>query len=177
MQSLDNEYRVRGFVSPSSTPPGTGMMNSRAVSSSSSVSSDSSNPSSAMLLNFYKGSVEDPASILYRNNICKSFEDDLFFCPRSLLSPQEQKKCQEIDSLFTYQQHASSPLLPATLHELSNVPMSPTSSPTAFNTNPMMNFNNMTNKRTASTVHRPMSPRSAKFNPYKSQSFNPSDIH
>lgn len=116
MQSNTDYYNV--YVSPSSTPPGS----TRSIQESTSPQTD---------------------SILHRNNICKSFEDDLFFCPRVLLSAQEQARCQEIDSLFTQ----------ATMSSLHEVVTSPT-------------INNNTAFVRASTP--------GKFNPYKSQSFNPS---
>ncbi|SCU91859.1 LADA_0F12574g1_1 [Lachancea dasiensis] len=39
-------------------------------------------------------------SLKKKNNICKSFEDDLFFCPRGLLSSQELSTCQKMDLFF-----------------------------------------------------------------------------
>ncbi|SCU93169.1 LANO_0E03180g1_1 [Lachancea nothofagi CBS 11611] len=39
-------------------------------------------------------------SLKVKNNICKSFEDDVFFCPRMLLSSQEQSKCQKMDQFL-----------------------------------------------------------------------------
>ncbi|CUS23142.1 LAQU0S08e03048g1_1 [Lachancea quebecensis] len=39
-------------------------------------------------------------SLKTKNNICKSFEDDLFFCPRGLLSSQELSTCQQMDLLL-----------------------------------------------------------------------------
>ncbi|KAL3228584.1 Uncharacterized protein RNJ44_02529 [Nakaseomyces bracarensis] len=104
------------YVSPSSTPPGSGTRSIQEVS-------------------------PEVGSILHKNHICKSFEDDLFFCPRVLLSAQEQARCQEIDSLFTQ-------ALPLEM------------------ASPSMNYNETAYLR-ASTP--------GKFNPYKSQSFNPSE--
>lgn len=49
------------------------------------------------------GSSPDFDALKYRNDICKSFEDDLFYCPRSLLSAQEQLTCERVD-LFMAEQ-------------------------------------------------------------------------
>lgn len=49
------------------------------------------------------GSSLDFDALKYKNDICKSFEDDLFYCPRSLLSAQEQLTCERVD-LFMAEQ-------------------------------------------------------------------------
>lgn len=90
----------------------------------------------------------DHSSIIYKNNICKSFKDDLFFCPRSLLSVEEQQACEKMDRLTAeqmslHQQNAHTGSNPGSL---SSSP--PTSASSIFNSRP-------------------------KFNPYTSQSFNP----
>ncbi|SCU83346.1 LAMI_0C02872g1_1 [Lachancea mirantina] len=46
---------------------------------------------------------ESDMSLKLKNNICKSFEDDLFFCPRTLLSSQELSTCQQMDLLMLKQ--------------------------------------------------------------------------
>lgn len=43
------------------------------------------------------GSSSDFDTLKYKNDISKSFEDDLFYCPRSLLSAQEQLTCEKVD--------------------------------------------------------------------------------
>ncbi|QLQ79748.1 hypothetical protein HG537_0C03970 [Torulaspora globosa] len=43
------------------------------------------------------GSSLDFDTLKYKNDISKSFEDDLFYCPRSLLSEQEQLNCEKVD--------------------------------------------------------------------------------
>lgn len=60
-------------------------------------------------------------TLKYKNDISKSFEDDLFYCPRSLLSAQEQLNCEKVDlymakqlgdyqlSLQQHPLHSSSP--------------------------------------------------------------------
>lgn len=60
------------------------------------------------------GSSLDIDTLKYKNDICKSFEDDLFYCPRSLLSAQEQLTCERVDLFmseqlreFQQQQHSS----------------------------------------------------------------------
>nr|CAI6676109.1 BPK_HP1_G0043050.mRNA.1.CDS.1 [Saccharomyces cerevisiae] len=42
-------------------------------------------------------------TIMYKNNISKTFEDDIFYCPRSLLTPEEQVVYQEIDKYYMEQ--------------------------------------------------------------------------
>ncbi|CAI4049976.1 hypothetical protein SUVZ_13G3130 [Saccharomyces uvarum] len=42
-------------------------------------------------------------TIMYKNNISKTFEDDIFYCPRSLLTPEEQAVYQEIDKYYMEQ--------------------------------------------------------------------------
>ena len=42
-------------------------------------------------------------TIMYKNNISKTFEDDIFYCPRSLLTPEEQVVYQEIDKYYIEQ--------------------------------------------------------------------------
>lgn len=42
-------------------------------------------------------------SLKLKNNISKCFEDDLFFCPRGLLTSQELSTCQQMD-LFMLEQ-------------------------------------------------------------------------
>lgn len=49
------------------------------------------------MVNGFEGS---EMSLKVKNNICKSFEDDLFFCPRGLLSSQELSTCQQMDLLL-----------------------------------------------------------------------------
>ncbi|KAF4002134.1 hypothetical protein FOB22_005836 [Saccharomyces cerevisiae] len=90
----------------------------------------------------------DHSSIIYKNNICKSFKDDLFFCPRSLLSLEEQQACEKMDRLTAeqmslYHQNTQSSSNPGSM---SSSP--PNSASSIFNSRP-------------------------KFNPYTSQSFNP----
>ncbi|CEP62495.1 uncharacterized protein LALA0_S05e06920g [Lachancea lanzarotensis] len=46
-------------------------------------------------------------SLKKKNNICKSFEDDLFFCPRGLLSTQEQSTRQQMDLILLDQMRES----------------------------------------------------------------------
>lgn len=43
------------------------------------------------------------STIMYKNNISKTFEDDIFYCPRSLLTPEEQVVYQEIDKYYMEQ--------------------------------------------------------------------------
>lgn len=45
-----------------------------------------------------------PHESLISKNMSKSFEDDLFFCPRSLLSKEELSQCSQIDLLYCQQQ-------------------------------------------------------------------------
>ncbi|CAI4048580.1 hypothetical protein SKDZ_13G3070 [Saccharomyces kudriavzevii ZP591] len=42
-------------------------------------------------------------AIMYKNNISKTFKDDIFYCPRSLLTPEEQVVYQEIDKYYMEQ--------------------------------------------------------------------------
>ncbi|EJS41488.1 YPL229W [Saccharomyces arboricola H-6] len=90
----------------------------------------------------------DHSSIIYKNNICKSFKDDLFFCPRSLLSVEEQQACEKMDRLTAEQMslHHQNTHSSSNPGSLSSSP--PTSASSIFNARP-------------------------KFNPYTSQSFNP----
>lgn len=39
-------------------------------------------------------------TIRVKNDICKSFEDDLLYCPRSLLSKKEQIACEKLDIIM-----------------------------------------------------------------------------
>lgn len=49
------------------------------------------------------GSSVDFDTLRYKNDMCKSFEDDLFYCPRSLLSAQEQLTCERMDMFMAEQ--------------------------------------------------------------------------
>ncbi|CCH60011.1 hypothetical protein TBLA_0C01980 [Henningerozyma blattae CBS 6284] len=86
-------------------------------------------------------------SIRDKNDLSRSFEDDLFYCPRSLLNNQELAKCQKIDYLFAANSNSSSSLH---IHSSGSPP-----------TNKFVNTSSSTcnNKN--------------KYNPYLSQSFNP----
>ncbi|EDO19380.1 hypothetical protein Kpol_1002p26 [Vanderwaltozyma polyspora DSM 70294] len=70
-------------------------------------------------------------SIRNKNDLSRSFEDDLIYCPRSLLSTQELLACEQLDFM-------------------------------------MFNNNNINQLSPDSSMGQP------KFNPYTSQSFNPS---
>ncbi|CAI4052774.1 hypothetical protein SKDZ_16G0480 [Saccharomyces kudriavzevii ZP591] len=90
----------------------------------------------------------DHSSIIYKNNICKSFKDDLFFCPRSLLSLEEQRACEKMDRLTAEQM---------SLHHQN---AHPSSNPDSLSSSPPTSASSIFNSR-------------PKFNPYTSQSFNP----
>ncbi|SCW00415.1 LAFE_0C03686g1_1 [Lachancea fermentati] len=92
------------------------------------------------------GSLESEMSLRLKNHICKSFEDDLFFCPRGLLSSQELSTCQQMDLLMLehLRESAVDPMLTAT-------PNSDSGAAAA-----------------AGVLHA-----HPKFNPYTSQSFSP----
>lgn len=49
------------------------------------------------------GSSVESDTLRYKNDMCKSFEDDLFYCPRSLLSAQEQVTCERMDMFLAEQ--------------------------------------------------------------------------
>ncbi|CCD26667.1 uncharacterized protein NDAI_0I00980 [Naumovozyma dairenensis CBS 421] len=104
-------------------------------------------------------------SLRYKNDMNKSFEDDLFFCPRSLLSSTERKQCEEIDKfmiernielqhqqqIFFQQQLKNANI---NIHDgIDSIKKLSTTSKDVKNTN------NNESKR--------------KFNPYTSASFNP----
>ncbi|SCU80955.1 LAME_0B05138g1_1 [Lachancea meyersii CBS 8951] len=89
-------------------------------------------------------------SLKKKNNICKSFEDDVFFCPRGLLSTQEQSTCQQMD-LFLLDQ----------MREIGNARIQGPKHLENMNMNMSMNMNMQ------------MQPQLKKFNPYTSQSFSP----
>ncbi|QHS76512.1 uncharacterized protein SPAR_P00470 [Saccharomyces paradoxus] len=90
----------------------------------------------------------DHSSIIYKNNICKSFKDDLFFCPRSLLSLEEQQACEKMDRLTAEQM--------SLYHQNTR----PSSNPGSLSSSPPNSASSIFNSR-------------PKFNPYTSQSFNP----
>ncbi|GAV54578.1 hypothetical protein ZYGR_0AN00460 [Zygosaccharomyces rouxii] len=49
------------------------------------------------------GSSVESDTLRYKSDMCKSFEDDLFYCPRSLLSAQEQITCERMDMFLAEQ--------------------------------------------------------------------------
>lgn len=85
--------------------------------SQSSVGSHSSSSSSSTASSC--GTSVEFETLRFKNNMCKSFEDDLFYCPRSLLSAQEQLTCEKMDIFMAeqmrdvqnLQQQSSSPSL------------------------------------------------------------------
>ncbi|CAH01767.1 uncharacterized protein KLLA0_C16027g [Kluyveromyces lactis] len=90
-----------------------------------------------------------PQESLLSKNMSKSFEDDLFFCPRSLLSKEELSQCSQIDLLYNqhqqqiHQNHHQQLPLPVPLQQQQN--------------------------------HQQQQQR-PRFNPYTSQSFNPGAV-
>lgn len=68
--------------------------NSSSSGTSSVMSSSFPNNLSVLLDNDFEN---DLSSLKYKNDLSKLFEDDVFFCPRSLLSQNELKTCEIID--------------------------------------------------------------------------------
>lgn len=93
-------------------------------------------------INHFQQQLDKEVFLLMSKNLSKTFDDDVVFCPRSLLSSEELNTCQKLDVLLMEQQVSLS----------HSAPLSPSQQPSL------------------------VSMSSVKFNPYRSQSFNPSSF-
>lgn len=100
----------------------------------------------------------------------KLFEDDIFFCPRNLLSKDELKKSLMLDNFYLSS-------LSLNLNNTSAVSTPILENPIISNRNSIITnnylnntINNSNNNSNNNNTYSNMGP---KFNPYKSKSFNP----
>ncbi|CCF56145.1 hypothetical protein KAFR_0A07110 [Kazachstania africana CBS 2517] len=88
--------------------------NSRSNSSSSSSSNSIMSNSTIESMSFMDTLEYDLNPIKYKNDISKLFEDDVLYCPRSLLSSAELQKCEQFDKMlqnrFSNEQSHLSPI-------------------------------------------------------------------
>lgn len=135
-----------GNISASPLISNSTIMHSPGSSNSSIMSSQGSSFSENSILSY------EFNPLRYRNDMNKSFEDDLIFCPRSLLSVSELKRCEELDR-FMFNKALE-------FNKNNNI--------ASINLHPS-NSNNHNNNNTS-----PLS-SGIKFNPYTSASFNPTN--
>lgn len=118
-------------------------------------SDSSSSTNSSIISNMFYSDID------LKNKIesSKLFEDDIFFCPRNLLSNDELKKSLMLDNFYL-----SNLSLNLSNNSVISTPI--LENPAVSNTNNIITKTNSINNSTNSSM-------GPKFNPYKSKSFNP----
>ncbi|AMD21404.1 HER125Cp [Eremothecium sinecaudum] len=94
----------------------------------------------------------------YHKQISKSFQDDLIYCPRTLLNKEELNQCYQMDMLMMMEMQQQLQQLPQHVQQLSH---------------PQQQQQQLL-AGSATSGAAPQGLQSIKFNPYTSQSFNPS---